>query len=93
MESTKNAVADGYTIVRRRLRARPSRRTCAEPELRPAEGFRVRLLFAVLPNVLVVTPSFPVKSTRELIDWRKSHPGQVYMASAGPGSQSHLAGR
>src|SRR5207237_3922506 len=34
----------------------------------------------------------PVKSVKELIDWCKSHPGQVNMASAGPGSQSHLAG-
>jgi tripartite-type tricarboxylate transporter receptor subunit TctC len=93
MESTKNAPADGYTIAS----ASPSGMTIA-PNLRkslpydPLKDFDFVSMFAVLPNVLVVTPSLPVKSTRELIDWCKSHPGQVNMASAGPGSQSHLAG-
>src|SRR5581483_2833303 len=93
METTKNAAPDGYTIAS----ASPSGMTIA-PNLRkslpydPLRDFDFVSMFAVLPNLLVVTPSLPVKSTKELIDWCKAHPGQVNMASAGPGSQSHLAG-
>ena len=48
--------------------------------------------FAETPNVLVVNPAVPVKSTKELIDYCKAKQGQVNMASAGAGSQSHLSG-
>jgi tripartite-type tricarboxylate transporter receptor subunit TctC len=42
--------------------------------------------------VLVVHPGLPVKSVKELIDYCKSKKGEVNMASAGSGSQSHLSG-
>lgn len=46
-----------------------------------------------MPNVLVVTPSYEVKTVADLITLgqpdQKSH---VYFASAGPGSAQHLAG-
>jgi tripartite-type tricarboxylate transporter receptor subunit TctC len=93
METARNAAPDGYTIVS----ASPSGMTIA-PNLRkrlpydPLKDFEFVSMYAVLPNLLVVTPSLPVKSVRELIDYCKSKPGQVNMASAGPGSQSHLAG-
>ena len=43
-------------------------------------------------NVLVVHPSLPVKTVRELVTLAKSRPGQVDYASFGIGSMSHLAG-
>ena len=43
-------------------------------------------------NVLVVPPSLPVKSVRELIALAKSKPGQLNYASSGAGSTSHLSG-
>jgi tripartite-type tricarboxylate transporter receptor subunit TctC len=42
--------------------------------------------------VLVVNPSLPVKTVKELIDYCRGKNGEINMASAGPGSQSHLAG-
>jgi len=44
------------------------------------------------PNVLVVHPSLPVKSVRELIALAKSRPGQIDFASSGNGSTQHLTG-
>lgn len=45
-----------------------------------------------VPFVLLVHPSLPVKSVRELIALAKARPGQLFYASAGNGSPPHLAG-
>jgi tripartite-type tricarboxylate transporter receptor subunit TctC len=44
------------------------------------------------PNVLVVHPSVPIKSTQDLVRIAKSQPGSLSYASAGNGSSVHLAG-
>jgi len=43
-------------------------------------------------NILVVHPSLPVKSVKELIALARSKPAQITYASAGNGTASHLAG-
>src|SRR5262245_56814070 len=42
--------------------------------------------------ILVAHPLFPPKTVPELIDYAKSNPGKVTMASFGIGTASHLAG-
>ena len=42
-------------------------------------------------NVLIVHPSLPVKSVRELIALAKAKPGQLNYSSVGVGSSSHIA--
>src|SRR5207245_2743261 len=44
------------------------------------------------PMILVAHPAFPAKTVPELIDYAKSNPGKVTMASFGIGTASHLAG-
>ena len=44
------------------------------------------------PNVMEVTPSLPVKTVREFIDYCKAHPGTINMASSGSGTSVHLSG-
>jgi hypothetical protein len=53
----------------------------------------VALLAAVLiaSVMMVVTPSFPAKSVKELIAIAKARPGEVVFASSGAGSNLHLA--
>lgn len=46
---------------------------------------------AATANVLVVHPSLPVKSTKELIALVRSRPGQMHYGSSGVGGASHLA--
>ena len=45
----------------------------------------------VTPNVLVVHPSVPARSVRELIDLARRQPGSLVDASAGRGTSNHMA--
>jgi tripartite-type tricarboxylate transporter receptor subunit TctC len=49
-------------------------------------------LLASTPNILVVHPSVPARSVKELIALARVRPGQLDFASAGSGSSPHLAG-
>jgi len=43
-------------------------------------------------NLMEVNPAFPAKTVPEFIAYAKAHPGQINMASAGPGSIQHVCG-
>lgn len=47
---------------------------------------------AIVPNVLVVSPSLGVKSVRDLVELSKKRPNGLLYASAGVGSSTHLNG-
>ena len=44
------------------------------------------------PHVLVVHPSVPAQSVKDLIGYAKANPGKLGFASVGPGSGQHLSG-
>jgi tripartite-type tricarboxylate transporter receptor subunit TctC len=48
-------------------------------------------LIATVPNILVVNPSLPVKTVKELIALAKLHPGELRYASIGSGTPAHLS--
>jgi tripartite-type tricarboxylate transporter receptor subunit TctC len=58
----------------------------------PVKDFAPVILVASQPNILVVHPSLPVKSVKELIALAKSKPGQLNYASSGSGAAAHLSG-
>jgi tripartite-type tricarboxylate transporter receptor subunit TctC len=43
-------------------------------------------------NIMEVNPAFPAKTVPEFIAYAKANPGQINMASAGPGSIQHVCG-
>jgi tripartite-type tricarboxylate transporter receptor subunit TctC len=90
-ETVINAPADGYTL----LFAGPTVTISASlykklsnvlDQLSPV-GIVMRV-----PNIMVVTPSLPVKTVQEFIDYAKANPGQISMASSGVGASPHLSG-
>ena len=48
-------------------------------------------LVTTTPELLVVHPSVPVKSVKELVAMAKAQPGRIVMASTGTGGLPHLA--
>jgi tripartite-type tricarboxylate transporter receptor subunit TctC len=57
----------------------------------PVKDLAPVALLASQPNILVVHPSLPVRSVRELIAFAKAHPGELNYASSGSGAAAHLA--
>jgi tripartite-type tricarboxylate transporter receptor subunit TctC len=93
MEIAKAANPDGYTMISATTAASTIARILQKnPTFDPVKDYDYVVQFAETPNVLVVNPSLPIKSTRELIDYAKNNKGKFNMASAGAGSQSHLSG-
>lgn len=57
----------------------------------PLNDFAAVTLVATLPQVIVIHPSLPVKSVKDLIALARRRPGELLLASAGTGSGTHLA--
>ena len=58
----------------------------------PVRDFAPVALVMEADGLLVLHPSLPVKSVKELIALAKTRPGQIAYASAGNGTAGHLAG-
>ena len=92
-EAVAKAAPDGYTLMmgsNSTVSVAPS----LYPKLayHPVRDFAPVSLVATTPFVLVVHPSVPVKSVKELIALAKTKPGRLAMASGGTGSSNHLVG-
>lgn len=57
----------------------------------PVKDLAPIILVARAPNVLVVHPSIPAKTVKELIAFAKSRPGKLNFSSSGTGGVSHLS--
>ena len=90
-ELTAKAAPDGHTL----LMATNSHAINAtiHKNLRydPMNDFAFVSTVASVPYIVVVHPSVPAKSVKELIALARRHPGELMAASAGTGSGTHLA--
>jgi tripartite-type tricarboxylate transporter receptor subunit TctC len=57
----------------------------------PVKDLAPIMWVATAQDVLMVPPGSPFRSVKELIDYAKSHPGELNYASLGIGSSGHLA--
>jgi tripartite-type tricarboxylate transporter receptor subunit TctC len=90
LEVAAKAAPDGYTLF-----MVTSSTACVEVMSRSnqyeiARDFSPISLVGTVTSVLLVTPSLPATSVRELVALAKSRPGALKHGSSGPGSSSHL---
>jgi tripartite-type tricarboxylate transporter receptor subunit TctC len=57
----------------------------------PIRDFAPVVLVATQPNILVVHPSLPANSVKELVALAKARPGQLNYSGSGMGAAAHLA--
>jgi len=91
VEAVVRSAPDGYTILFA---------TGGSMAIAPAIGIKVPynvfndlapiVLLVINPQILVLHPSVPANSVRDLVKFAKSKPGQINYASVGPGSPNHL---
>jgi tripartite-type tricarboxylate transporter receptor subunit TctC len=90
-ESVARAAPDGYTMLY------GSTALASSPAVYARLGYNVLtdlapvVLVAKQANVLVIHPSVPAKSVKDLLALEKSNPNTLNSASAGVGSSNHLA--
>ena len=92
-EFVARAAPDGYTI----LMGQASNLTInvslmSKMPYDPVKDLAPVTLVATTPNLLVVHPSLPVRTVKDLVALAKAKPGSVNYASSGSGSAGHLAG-
>ena len=61
-------------------------------EYDPVKDFTPLGLIASSPQVVVVNPSSPIKSIKDLVEFSKANSGKMTYASSGVGTTIHLAG-
>lgn len=83
---------DGYTLMVNGANFVTSPSLFAKALYDPVRDFDPISLLAHAPNILVVHPSLPVRSVKELIAFARAHPGDILFAGSGSGSTPHLAG-
>jgi tripartite-type tricarboxylate transporter receptor subunit TctC len=90
-EAVAKAPADGHTLlaVAGSFTINPSVRRNLPFD--PVRDFAPVTLLAALPHILVVHPSVPARSVKELIALLKARPGEINYASSGIATSTHMA--
>jgi tripartite-type tricarboxylate transporter receptor subunit TctC len=83
---------DGYTLLAMSVPLMAAPALLPNLGLRPETDFAPVIKLSASYNVLVVTPTLPVKSVTELVQLLKSEPDKYNFSSAGFGTPAHLIG-
>lgn len=93
LEVVAKAAPDGYTLLMANLGPNAiNPGVYAKLPYDAIRDFTPITLTTVNPLVVLVTPSLPIKSMKDLIAYAKAHPNKLTFASAGNGASNHLAG-
>eukprot|EP01036_Dinobryon_divergens_P061686 gene61686-biopygen15614 len=82
--------ADGYTLVAGSSGSQASSYSVYEKMPYTPDSFSQIGLTAIIPALMVVTKSLPVKSLQELVAYAKANPGKVSLGNPGVGTSGHL---
>jgi len=91
VESVARAVPDGYTVGLFDTAFTINPTLYARLPFDTRKDFTAVMFVASGPAVLVVHPSLPVKTVKDLVALARSRPGAMSYASAGSGTAIHLA--
>jgi tripartite-type tricarboxylate transporter receptor subunit TctC len=85
------ASPDGHTLLIGAFAHAVNPSLMAKMPFRTPDDFAPISLLVTVPELLVVTPSFPAKTVGELVAMAKAEPGKLSYGSSGNGSAQHLA--
>ena len=57
----------------------------------PLKDFKAVSQILIVPHILTATPNAPYNTMKEMVEYAKRNPGKIDYASAGVGSQPHIA--
>jgi tripartite-type tricarboxylate transporter receptor subunit TctC len=89
-EIVAKAASDGYTLLMSPSTLAINPATYRKMPYDALRDFAPVTHTLSLPNVIVVHPSLPVKSVKELIAIARAKPGEIVYGSAGHGTNPHL---
>ena len=90
-EIASKSAADGYTVLMITTTFAINPGLYSKLPYDPVRDFAPVTQLNSQPNVIVVTPSFPGKSVKDLIAAAKTRPGELTFATPGAGSAPHLS--
>src|SRR5215510_1721 len=90
-DAVAKAAPDGYTLLSAGPGSLITNPVLMKVPYDTARDFAPVSLMAHAPNVLVVHPSVPAKTVKELLALARGRPGELNYASSGPGSSAHVA--
>ena len=91
-EVTARAAPDGYTLMVHTIPFVANTFLYKRVPYDPLNDFAPVSLLTSSPSLLTVHPSVPARSVRELLALARSQPGALNYASAGVGTNPHIAG-
>jgi tripartite-type tricarboxylate transporter receptor subunit TctC len=92
VEVAAQATADGYTLLLGNIGTMAINASVFPKfQVKPLDAFIGVTQVVDVPGMVVVHPSLPVKSVKELIAYAKARPGKLNFSAAGAGSNSRLA--
>ena len=89
-EAVAKAAPDGYTILHDATAFSVNGSLYANLPFDYRKDFDPVFLVALVPNILVITPSVPANTVSDVIALAKAAPGGIDMASSGNGTLQHL---
>lgn len=89
-EHVTKAAPDGHTLLYTASQMAVSKALGASLNYDPQRDLRPVSMTISIPLVLVVHPSLPVKSVKELVALARAQPGELTYSSSGAGASGHL---
>ena len=90
-EAVAKAPPDGYTLLGVAFPFGSNPSIYKHLPYDTVADFTPLILAGQTPNLLVVKPSLPINSIKDLLDYAKANPGKVSYGSTGIGSSNHLS--